>query len=147
MSMLISLTRISLLLCVLVFAGPLACAKKSSKYRREPVPTTSSVPFALQVTGGLSAAEITQVMDAKAAEIRYCSSNTLAKYEGDFGKLLVAFTVDSNGHANNVRALMSTIENVAIEGCLLNRIRLWTFPSAREQPAEVVYPFEFTHAN
>lgn len=87
---------------------------------------------------------IMRVVSKRLAEIRYCYEKELQRLRRLSGRVEVRFTVQPDGLVSSVSVQSSTLNNVVVETCVVQRIRKWVFPALRGgAPVEAVYPFVF----
>jgi TonB family protein len=78
-------------------------------------------------------------------QVQACYENALVPGKRLKGEVVVSLTVTREGRADNVKVKSSTIKNRAVEGCLVQAVKAWTFPKPpRAQP--LTLPFRFDEA-
>jgi TonB family protein len=78
-------------------------------------------------------------------QVQACYENALVPGKRLQGEVVVSLTVSREGKPENVKVKSSTIKNRAVEGCLVQAVRGWTFPRPpRAQP--LTLPFRFDEA-
>jgi TonB family protein len=93
--------------------------------------------------GGRSADDINRVIKSRAGVFRACYQkelNRTPKLPG--GKIIVAFTIAPEGHVSRAATKSSTLNNAAVEKCVVTTVQRLKFPAAKA-PAHVTYPFSF----
>ncbi|HUH04051.1 MAG TPA: AgmX/PglI C-terminal domain-containing protein [Kofleriaceae bacterium] len=96
---------------------------------------------------GLSKEEVDRVIKSRAGSIRACYQNEVNRKPGLAGTVVVRFTIkDRAGRGEVTRATVvggkSTLNNRAVEDCVLRKIQSLTFPA--KGGAFVNYPFIFS---
>ena len=100
-----------------------------------------------KVVGGLSREEIELVIKRHQSEILFCYKSELQKSPGLAGKVAVNFTIDGSGAISEAGVAQTSLENEAVEQCVLSRIRRWRFPEPKGGGVVVVtYPWIFMQA-
>ena len=101
-------------------------------------------PLEPKVRGSLDKSIVRRVIWEHRDQIRYCYERQLTKHPGLFGKLTLEWTIKSDGHTHNVRAVESTFYERSVSDCVRSRIRNWRFPAPNGGgTVEVRYPFLF----
>lgn len=94
--------------------------------------------------GTLPKEAIAKVVKTNNKQIRYCYEKALAEGLEKDGKVVVKFTVGPGGDVVSALVNRSTVENAALESCMLKRIRTWKFPEPPGGGITIVnYPFTF----
>jgi TonB family protein len=100
-----------------------------------------------RVDGALSQEIIKRVIDAQRAQVRYCYERQLQHLQGLGGRVVLRWIVGATGEVTQVQVLESSLDNAAVEQCLVERIKAWRFPPpAGGGVVEVRYPFVFRAA-
>lgn len=96
------------------------------------------------VDGGLTQQEVAAVIRSHLNEIRHCYEQLLQRAPSSAGKVQVKFTVAPTGRVSTASIANSSISDAQLQGCIVGKIRSWTFPVPRGgQPVHVDYPFVF----
>ncbi|MBX2801373.1 MAG: TonB family protein [Myxococcales bacterium] len=107
--------------------------------------TLSSPPGEIQAIGQLTAAEIDEVVRNHMAQIRYCYQRQLQRNPGLVGKVVVKFTIASDGSVAEAKIRSSSLDNPDVDRCLINRFMRMNFPAPRGNGIVLVsYPFLFS---
>ena len=94
--------------------------------------------------GGLTKAEIAEVVNAGRGLIRACYTRELQHNESLAGKLVVHFQINGEGVVTSAKiGDGSTLHSDPVESCVLRNIRLLRFP-AKGSLSNVKYPFGFS---
>ena len=96
------------------------------------------------VDGGLTQQEVSAVIRSHLNEIRHCYEQLLQRAPSSAGKVQVKFTVAPSGRVSAASVANSTISDAQLQGCIVGKVRSWSFPVPRGgQPVHVDYPFVF----
>ena len=99
------------------------------------------------VTGSLSKEVIRRIVRRHTNEVRACYEARLAADPTLAGKIVVRFVLDAGGHVVAVSIAESTFPDTAVETCIANAVRAWTFPAVPGGgSASITYPFELSPA-
>jgi hypothetical protein len=72
-------------------------------------------------------AEISEAVDRRAGELRYCYERELANEPNLSGKVGVSFLIDPSGTVSKARIDESTLQSKPAEDCMLGFIQKWLF--------------------
>ncbi|WP_415063420.1 AgmX/PglI C-terminal domain-containing protein [Bdellovibrio sp.] len=101
-----------------------------------------------EITGGLDREIIAQYIKSKLGQILYCYERQLSANPDLFGKVAVRFTIGPSGSVEQQLIGDTTLKNATVEGCILNRVAAWKFPSPQGGTRVLVtYPFLFKSTN
>lgn len=101
-----------------------------------------------EITGGLDREVIAQYIKSKLGQILYCYERQLSANPDLFGKVAVKFTIGASGAVEQQLVSDTTLKNATVEGCILNKISNWRFPTPQGGTKVVVtYPFLFKSTN
>jgi hypothetical protein len=103
----------------------------------------SVTPGTPQVSGYLSAEQINRVVRANQAALRYCYEAEVQRAHGLKGKVVVQWRVDRGGLVPMAKVASTTMNNAAVEGCLVRQVKKWHFPKPDGGEVQVMYPFIF----
>ena len=90
--------------------------------------------------------EMRPVAPAQLNEARVCYADELKKDPKLKGKLMIVWDVNDKGEVTKaeVSKAKSTLNNAAVETCLIQKLKSWKFPAAPTgETAEITYPFVF----
>jgi tetratricopeptide (TPR) repeat protein len=93
--------------------------------------------------GKLAQEVVQQIVSSRAAEIRWCYEQGLAREPGLVGKVVAEWTVTESGRVQNARAAHSSLKDPEVTDCILKKIGRWSFPSPTGGDVVVSYPFAF----
>ncbi len=103
------------------------------------------MPGKPMVMGSLDKAIIRRVVRQHRREIAWCYEKELAKKADLAGRVTAKFTISATGKVIAVIVRSSTLENKAVESCVMSKMRRWVFPEPKGGGIVVVtYPFNFS---
>ncbi|MGZ3772620.1 MAG: AgmX/PglI C-terminal domain-containing protein [Pseudobdellovibrionaceae bacterium] len=101
-----------------------------------------------EITGGLDREIIAQYIKSKLGQILYCYERQLSAKPDLFGKVAVKFTIGPTGSVEQQLIGDTTLKNATVEGCILNKVAAWKFPTPQGGTRVLVtYPFLFKSTN
>lgn len=101
-----------------------------------------------EITGGLDREIIAQYIKSKLGQILYCYERQLSANPDLFGKVAVKFTIGPSGAVEQQLIGDTTLKNATVEGCILNKVAAWKFPTPEGGTRVLVtYPFLFKSTN
>ncbi len=125
----------------LLSAAVLAVAAAAVAAEPSPSPSLVSLPADHPlVEGPLSKIAVHQVAFIHRNEIRACYEAALQKKPGIAGKVVAQFVVEPTGSVSHVRIAGSTLNDSAVENCVVNRVSHWRFPRPARR-VSVTYPW------
>jgi metallo-beta-lactamase class B len=91
-------------------------------------------------------AAVRDTVRSRIPEVKGCYDHELALHPDLAGRVVIQFTIASNGEVVGSSLKRSTMQNAAVENCTERAVRRWTFPEppAGENEMVVTYPFEFS---
>lgn len=100
------------------------------------------------VEGGLDPELIANFIKSKLGEILYCYERQLSSNPNLYGKVGVRFIIGGSGAVESSRVFESSLKNATVEGCVVQKIGKWKFPTPKGGTQVVVtYPFMFKNSN
>ncbi len=81
------------------------------------------------VRGSLSREVIRRVIRRHINEVRFCYEQQLNARPDLEGRVMVSFIISPTGAVQTASVGNSTINNAAVEGCIVQAVRRWTFPA------------------
>ncbi len=96
------------------------------------------------VEGCREETDIARVVLSHKGGIRSCYNRTLLRSPGDEGEVAVRFVISTKGSITDSRVISSTVNDPALEECILERIGRWIFPPEPGCETVVRYSFHFT---
>ena len=107
------------------------------------VATTSGSPIIL---GAMDKTLIDAVVKRHLNQIRYCYQRELQKEPSLTGRVVVKFTIAADGSVAMARIKSSSLNNIAVEQCLVGRFMRFQFPAPAGGGIVLVsYPFLFSN--
>lgn len=101
-----------------------------------------------EIVGGLDREIIAQYIKTQLGQILYCYERQLSAQPDLFGKVAVKFEIGPTGQVGFAKIGDTTLKNSTVEGCILNRIAGWKFPTPQGGTKVLVtYPFLFKSTN
>lgn len=101
-----------------------------------------------EVVGGLDREVIAAYIRSQLGQILYCYERQLSAQPDLYGKVAVKFTIDGAGGIETQRIGETTLKNATVEGCILQKVAKWKFPTpAGGTKVLVTYPFLFKSTN
>ena len=108
---------------------------------------TRIVPGTTTVIGGLDREVILKVVMRHQAEIKYCYETQLNQKPDLAGKVQVNWTIDPSGSVSEAQVTDASLEDPAVQNCMLQRIRRWKFPEpVGGGVVSVTFPWHFKPA-
>jgi hypothetical protein len=94
--------------------------------------------------GGTLARElIAKVINEHLGEVRGCYERALLREAGLAGKLVLEWTIDLNGHVEEIKVKQSTVKGADVPNCIVGSLKGWIFPKPSGGKVMVSYPFLF----
>jgi outer membrane biosynthesis protein TonB len=101
-----------------------------------------------EVTGGLDREVIAEFIRRNIGHILYCYERSLSANPNLFGKVSVRFVIGATGQVQTQKIGESTLRDNRVEGCILDKISQWKFPTPKGGvQVSVNYPFLFKTTN
>ncbi|GIL18586.1 MAG: hypothetical protein BroJett040_23370 [Oligoflexia bacterium] len=101
-----------------------------------------------EIVGGLDREIIAQYIKSQLGQILYCYERQLSANPDLYGKVAVRFTIGASGSVETQRIGESSLKNATVEGCILQRVAKWKFPTPEGgTKVNVTYPFLFKSTN
>jgi len=100
---------------------------------------------AAMVKGSLSKEVIRRIVQRNINQVRFCYERELAKRPDLAGRVSIKFIISGTGAVQMAVVEESTVGNAAVENCIAQAVRRWTFPQPEGGGIVVVtYPFMLT---
>lgn len=101
-----------------------------------------------EITGGLDREVIAAYIKSQLGQILYCYERQLSANPDLYGKVAIKFTIDGTGGVETQRIGETSLKNATVEGCILQRVAKWKFPTPEGGTKVLVtYPFLFKSTN
>jgi hypothetical protein len=121
-------------------AGGVQANLKGAKERRVQVGVGVGDP---SVSDGLSKDIVQRVVRAHQGGVKYCYETELMRQPKLGGKIVVSWRIDLEGKVQSARIRTTSMNNTAVESCLVRQIGRWRFPKPAGTMVDVSYPFLF----
>ncbi|MGF1465473.1 MAG: AgmX/PglI C-terminal domain-containing protein [Sandaracinaceae bacterium] len=100
-----------------------------------------------EVRGSLSGEAVRRVVRRHLNEVRFCYEQALQTRPDLEGRGVVSWVVGPSGAVQRASVASSTLRNAAVEQCIANAVRRWTFPApSGGGVAGINYPFRLQTA-
>jgi hypothetical protein len=97
------------------------------------------------IIGALDSALIDQVIKRHMSQIKYCYARQLNQNPKLGGKISIKFVIANDGSVSNGQVKTSTMNNAAVEDCMVRQFQRMQFPPPKGNGIVIVsYPFLFT---
>jgi len=94
------------------------------------------------IQGSLSMEIIRRVVHSHHDQISYCYSKELTRSPNLRGKVTINWTISAQGFVTQSSVKQSTLDNAAVEQCIVSKVRTWKFPEPKGGGVVIVnYPF------
>lgn len=94
--------------------------------------------------GGLTKAEIYEVVKSRERAIAKCYDRVLQTTKGLGGKVVLTWKITASGKVSGAKVRSTTVKNGRVEDCIVRQIQMLKFPEPRGgQVARVNFPFVF----
>ncbi|MBC7793516.1 MAG: energy transducer TonB [Clostridia bacterium] len=105
---------------------------------------TEVIPGRTVIKGCLAQEVVGRVVSRHNSQVKYCYEKELQRKPDLSGKVVAAFTIGSGGDVTETRVSESTIDDAAVEQCLMRVVTHMKFPPCEGGgTAEVTYPWLF----
>lgn len=116
-----------------------------SKAERKVAASVDTAAF--ETSGSLSGDAIRQVIQRQLRQVQYCYEKELSTKPDLAGKVVVRITIGEDGAVAKFEIESTTLNDQAVESCILQRVRRWKFPAPDSGTVSVSLPFVFTSAS
>jgi TonB family protein len=103
----------------------------------------ADLPY-LEEGGCREEAEIARVVQGHRGGVRGCYNRSLLRNPNEEGEIGVRFVIDALGRVISAEILARTFHDPEMEGCILERMRAWTFSPTEGCETVVRYSFHFS---
>jgi outer membrane biosynthesis protein TonB len=93
--------------------------------------------------GSLSKEQINKVVKAHLAGVKYCYEKELQHKTSLSGGVDIFWVIQPDGSVSKASVKSSTMNDTAVEGCIVRQVKQWQFPKAPAQTTVTRYPFIF----
>jgi len=91
----------------------------------------------------LGTSDIMEVVVANKPALAKCVEDQRKKDPGNSGKLVMKWTVQTNGRTSNIGVASDEFKGTYIATCIGGLVKTWTFPKHKKQGEPVQFPFKF----
>jgi TonB family protein len=103
---------------------------------------------AISARGSLSKEIISRIIHLHTNEVRFCYEQQLIARPDLQGRMAVKFIIAADGAVSAAASASSELHDAAVEQCVLQAVKRWTFPGPDGGGIVVVtYPFVFSQAD
>jgi len=106
-------------------------------------PAGGEKTLAQLLRGPLTQETIKDVIHEHHADLRACALRRPEALQQTAGKIVVSFTILPSGKVERVGRHSATLEEPELEKCLLETVKVWTFPRPKKGAVEIHFPFRF----
>ena len=103
--------------------------------------TTARAAEEATVQGSLGKDQIRPVIQQHIGEVKQCYEAQLQKNKSLAGRVMVNFTIGTDGKVTDSRISETTLKNPDCEKCIADAVQSWQFPKPRGGKVVVNYPF------
>jgi hypothetical protein len=96
-----------------------------------------------EADGSLSKEAINKVVRAHLAGVKYCYEKELQRKASLAGGVDIFWVIQPDGTVSKANVKQSTMNDAAVEGCIVRQVKQWQFPKAPGQTIVGRYPFIF----
>jgi TonB family protein len=92
---------------------------------------------------GLSKTEVGNVVRAHLEKVKDCYERALARNSTLEGTVVIAWTVEPDGHVTGAKVTKSTLKDSDVETCIVGEVASWIFPKFPSETKVSAFPFVF----
>ncbi|MBN2695282.1 FHA domain-containing protein [bacterium] len=97
-----------------------------------------------RIVGSLTESQIKSVVNKNISQIRYCYEHELMRKPELSGSITVKWKINPQGEVILVNIEGGTLKDSAVQKCIINKIKKWSFPEpVGGGSAIVIFPFNF----
>jgi hypothetical protein len=100
----------------------------------------------IDAAAGLGPADVRRVVMSHAGAVRACYELEAQKTPDLKGTMRVAWRIDPDGSARDVKIVESTLGSPRVEACVIRQVSHWRFPQAGKATVIDSFPFKFAVA-
>lgn len=93
------------------------------------------------VSGSLDKEVIRRVIQRHISEVKRCYETELEKKKDLAGRVMVRFTIGTDGKVTESSIAESTLHSPEAERCITDAVKGWEFPAPRGGKVAITYPF------
>jgi pSer/pThr/pTyr-binding forkhead associated (FHA) protein len=93
--------------------------------------------------GQIDKEAVAKAINSHLAEVQRCYESALLKNPTLAGKVVLEWTISTQGRVVNSKSKSSTLKDSSVESCILRSLNNWQFPAARGSSVIISYPFIF----
>ena len=93
--------------------------------------------------GQIDKEAVAKAINSHLAEVQRCYEAALLKNPGLAGKVVLEWSISTQGRVVSSKSKSSTLKDSSVESCILRSLNTWQFPPARGQSVIISYPFIF----
>ncbi|MFY0525384.1 AgmX/PglI C-terminal domain-containing protein [Archangium gephyra] len=104
---------------------------------------TRATARTIAAQGSIDREAVAKVVNSHLQEVYACYERALLKDPGLAGKVVLEWTIGTNGRVVATKTKSSTLRSPSVEACIIGGLKAWTFPPARGGAVIITYPFIF----
>jgi hypothetical protein len=104
---------------------------------------TRATARTIAAQGSIDREAVAKVVNSHLQEVYACYERALLKDPGLAGKVVLEWTIGTNGRVVATKTKSSTLRSPSVEACILGGLKTWTFPPAKGGAVIITYPFIF----
>ncbi len=93
--------------------------------------------------GSIDREAVAKVINSHLQEVHACYERALLKDPGLAGKVVLEWTIGTNGRVAAAKTKSSSLRNRSVEACILSSLKTWAFPAPKGGVVIISYPFIF----
>ncbi|PTL81944.1 AgmX/PglI C-terminal domain-containing protein [Vitiosangium sp. GDMCC 1.1324] len=104
---------------------------------------TKATARTIAAQGSIDREGVAKVVNSHLQEVYACYERALLKEPGLAGKVVLEWTIGTNGRVVATKTKSSTLRSPSVEACIIGGLKGWTFPPAKGGAVIITYPFIF----
>jgi hypothetical protein len=117
--------------------GPTLASRKEHEVKLDVAPGN------VEEGGGLSKEQINKVVRSHLNAVKFCYEKELQRKPTLSGKLEIYWVILPDGTVDKSKVASSSVEDAAVEGCVVRQVKQWSFPKSDGRTVVQSYPFIF----
>ena len=117
--------------------GPTLASRKEHEVKLDVAPGN------VEDGGGLSKEQINKVVRSHLNAVKFCYEKELQRKPTLAGKLEIYWVILPDGTVDKSKVASSSVEDAAVEGCVVRQVKQWSFPKSDGRTVVQSYPFIF----